>query len=246
MPNTLVLDIETAPHPKRVALLDPPTPPANIKDPAKIAAWIAANPPGAKAALDPTFGLIVCYTSASIATDSDTAPHTCTHFATADLTARTHPTEDDANLILGLLNAIATADQLVTFNGRRFDLPFILRRAMIQDIPLPPGAADFFTHPDHACLSPNAPHHDVMLDLHDQEVGGSRASSPTKQKRTLHYYARHLLGSQIPADPLTQDKTAIADAYFRGDLAGVAAVCEFDVAATLNLHLRLKAYAPSN
>lgn len=131
------LDIETIPNLNLISLLPEPEPSANIKDPEKIAADIAKKKQAAvdKMALSPLTGRICSY-----AMYFDCLP----------------PQWDVINEIsdaeeINLINKIlcnfvltnTTYPTICTWNGHKFDIPFIAKRSMILNIDLPTGFPGF-------------------------------------------------------------------------------------------------------
>lgn len=122
--NPFVFDIETGPRPDAEAWLPPIEAPANYKDPAKIEAYLAEKKATAleRAALSAETGRVLC----------------------VGLFARERfdcIAEDDEATLLRItweqLAAREANDVFVTFNGARFDWPFLVRRSYLLGVPVP-------------------------------------------------------------------------------------------------------------
>lgn len=119
----IAIDIETMGDAERVARLpEPEVALGNIKDPAKIAEKIAAAKvkQAARAGLSPLTGRII-----AIATAGEGS-------ATESVCCPLSNDETERELISGFFQLVAAPEmRIVTFNGSRFDLPFIYRRALM-------------------------------------------------------------------------------------------------------------------
>ena len=236
----VAFDIETQPNPFALEQLPEPQPPRNYTDPAKIEAWKkkAKDEQKQKAALDPSFGQLVCATFASHA-------ETTTLLRTQDGTATTGPADNDSKLVQDVMDKIAQhaleGDTLATFNGHGFDIPYIMRRAMIHRAKVPSLFRSLATQRQSDAIAPSRSTHvdvehiDVMLALHNAEVGGLRGTSPVKASRNLHYYAGTLLSEYPPDLPEHEDKTLIGTLFDKHDYGRVINLCAWDAHATLSL-----------
>lgn len=129
MSNWTVWDIETSPEsPERLALVEPEfEAPANYTDPVKIAAakakardkWLADS------ALDPMTGRVI-----AIGSMDDTAI-VCDH-------GDNREADIIGNFFRVYERHASSGSRLIGFNIHGFDLPFIVKRAMILGVPVPP------------------------------------------------------------------------------------------------------------
>lgn len=128
--ETIAIDIETVPLESALRVAYDPdahSAPSNYKDPAKIAEWHERNKAKwnderVKAcSLNPRLGRIV---AVGIAGGS---------FGAQSLTA--HDEASEYALLADLWSALAGTDQLVTWNGLHFDLPFIACRSALLRVP---------------------------------------------------------------------------------------------------------------
>lgn len=131
------IDIETIPNKNLICCLPEPEPAGNLKDPEKIAADIAKKRQSAidKMALSPLTGRIC-----SVASWSDVDQPFC-------MTINSISDASEIELIKIVLNVLVLKSddypQVCTWNGYRFDLPFIAKRAMILNVELPIGFPGF-------------------------------------------------------------------------------------------------------
>lgn len=129
----IYFDIETAPLPPKDALLVAPAfePDARLKDTAKIAADIEAKEAKwmDRAALDPLTGQVAVFAWCN---EQKPEPQ-----------ERNMLKQDEAEIIKfamdGLNANLMAGGKVVGFNIRGFDLPFMLRRAIILGVPIPPN-----------------------------------------------------------------------------------------------------------
>lgn len=124
----LILDIETVGLPEASGWLDdePITAPATYKDPVKIAEYVAKAQASRldKLALDLDCNRIVAIGHAWAEGGDPTV-----YLMRDEFEEREH--------LKMLAEHVRKADRLVTFNGHRFDLPALMRRAMYLDVPFP-------------------------------------------------------------------------------------------------------------
>lgn len=134
MYTRLVFDIETAPLDEAAAFVEPATAPATYKDPASIAAYVAAAEAKAisKCALDPDLCRIV-----AIGWWAETEPEPVV--LTAD-------TDAEADMLDRFWQA-AHGRQLVGFNCLGFDLPVLSRRSLYLGVEQPALQIDRYRHP---------------------------------------------------------------------------------------------------
>ena len=139
-----VWDCETGPETdERLALAEPAfEAPANYKDPEKIAASIAEQRAKWKerAALDPMTGRILAIGS------MDEVTIVCDH-------GENREADIIGNFFRVYERHASCGERMVGFNIRSFDLPFIVRRAFITGVPVPPqlkpnGQSTWFKFPE--------------------------------------------------------------------------------------------------
>lgn len=120
--KTIVFDIETIADPEAIQFLEEPTPNGTYKDPAKIAADIAAKREKARAemGLNPWMSLIACFcwqdstgAKGSIALEDETKEET---------------------LLSKAWNILRTGQKFVTFNGHSFDIPMLMAHSVIRSV----------------------------------------------------------------------------------------------------------------
>lgn len=130
--NTTVFDIETGPLPDIIldALMPEFEPAANLKDPDKIAADIAKKKAKFKedAALSPLTGRVLAVGFLPDFGDGPVIIHD----------------DDEAKLLTSVWDYIRTAGgqrrpSFVGFNIAGFDLPFLVKRSWILNVPVPPN-----------------------------------------------------------------------------------------------------------
>ena len=128
--NTIIFDIETGSrtHSELEAIRPEFEAPRNLKDPAKIAAAIEEKHEEwlGKAALCASTGRVV-------------AIGVCTHPANVTTIIGTENPADEARVIADFWHLVRKnpSARLVGFNSNGFDLPFLIRRSMLQGIPFP-------------------------------------------------------------------------------------------------------------
>lgn len=137
----LVLDIETLPHPDASQWLAPVTAAANLKDPAKIAASIAERTAERddKLGLDPDC-CVTCAVGWHVVGGGDPTVDICQNEA------------QEAEALTRLADAYAAPNgqqetRIVTFYGRQFDLPVLMRRAMYLGVKFPKLNLDRYRSP---------------------------------------------------------------------------------------------------
>lgn len=139
MNNFLYFDIETIADPEAVKIFPEPTPPANYKDPEKIAAYIAEEKAKqiSQAALDPDYGRVD-----AISLKLGSTGKIITRLAGEDGT--------EPEIIAWFWDQFKNAGGYSTgYNIAGFDLPYLMRRAMYYQIVLPsvPVLAKYRTEP---------------------------------------------------------------------------------------------------
>ncbi len=139
MPS-IVLDLETAPIDDVQTYIEPPSAPANYKDPDKIAAYVAEKTVelADRAALKPYLARIVCI---GWLTQGSTEP----------IVKVCKDEHEEKVALVSLVQHIKTHNcDVITFNGHRFDLPVIMIRAMLLGISMKALSVDRYrsTHTD--------------------------------------------------------------------------------------------------
>ena len=142
--NITVFDVETSPETdERLALAEPEfTAPSNWKDPAKIAENIAEQRAKwrERAALDPMTGRVLAIGS------MDEVTIVLDH-------GENRETDIIGNFFRDYERHASCGERMVGFNIHGFDLPFIVRRAFLLGIPVPPqlkpnGQSPWFRFPE--------------------------------------------------------------------------------------------------
>jgi hypothetical protein len=141
-----------------------------------------------------------------------------------------HPIDDppawllpmtEAELLSAFWTLAAAADVVVTYNGRNFDVPFLIGRSLVHGIP---ARVDLLGKPYDL-----RPH----LDLYRVIVGGGRAPGPTGLDVVCW-----ALGVESPKGAM--DGSKVADAYAAGDLRAIADYNRGDIRATTSVYHRVR------
>lgn len=137
----LILDIETLPHPDASQWLEPVKPAANLKDPVKVAASIAERTAERddKLGLDPDCCQCCAIGWYVVGTDEPKV-----------VIAKNEAEEAGALRELADAYAAPVGQQetrIVTFYGRQFDLPVVMRRAMYLGVKFPALNLDRYRSP---------------------------------------------------------------------------------------------------
>ena len=197
----LYLDLETVAIDDAADYVEPVSAPANYKDESKIAAYIAEKRAEkiAKAALDPD----LCRIVALGLDDGQTDP-----------TVTICRTEEAEALALGDLAVVLNAGthRIITFNGFRFDLPVLMRRAQYLGVELPEISLDKY----------RSPH----VDLYQRLTFNGAIDG-----HSLRFYARRF---RIPCED-TFIGADVAKLVAEGYWAEVEAHCLSDLKLTLAL-----------
>ncbi len=199
----VILDIETRPHPDADQWLAPVMPAANLKDPAKIAASVAERTAerDEKLGLDPDCCQI-CAIGYQVVGAAETI-----------LVAKTEAEEADALRQVAVVYAASQGQQetrLVTFYGRQFDLPVLMRRAMYLNVKFPALNLDRY----------RSPHIDVYDAL--------TCAGALRTAHSLSFYGRRL--GRPTLDTVTgRDVAALAAA---GEWEAIREHCRSDVLLT--------------
>ena len=191
MKKILAFNIETAAdEDKRALVPEPELKFGNIKDPAKIQKKKddARAKQLAKLALDPFFGRIISVGFAHIK-DGDVK---CGVFTLGG------KFNDEKSLIEHAWSILDRADQIVTFNGYGFDMPYMRTRSQLCGLP---GVSKFNVRSKYATEHvTDTVHTDLMLAM--QNICGNQ--NPTGVKRGLAFYAQQFLGKSFPYDEVDQ------------------------------------------
>lgn len=161
-PDLLVVDVASAPIEGAELFVEPAKAPSNYKDAEKIAAYVKEE---------------TARRVAEAGLDLDLARLTAFGFQDADgCRVDLCKTETDERLVLTALGESLRRNpdlRLVTYNGFRFDLPLLMRRARYLGVPFPKINLDRY----------RSPHRDLLLDLTDRDPSRSRP---------LGFYVRRL------------------------------------------------------
>lgn len=210
MSHHLILDLATAPIDGAEMLIDGDTisPPANYRDPEKIAAYIAEKKQERleRAGLD----LDLCRITAIGFLNGNETP-----------VVTVCKTEDDEMAAIRFLmdelgydgQVYSEKPNIVTYNGFRFDLPVLLRRCAYLGLPIPPLNLDRYRSP-HVDLCDALTHRGVLT------------------AKPLTFYVRRLGWTDL-VKPLSGAEEARAAAEGRWD--EIAAAVRHDVIATTRL-----------
>jgi predicted PolB exonuclease-like 3'-5' exonuclease len=140
----IILDMETVAIPNAADYVEPVSAPANYKDPEKIAAYIAEAQQAqtAKAALYPYTARIVALGWCDETDDVEHVELVNNEATEARVLGEWWPRVWDRSR-----NVMA---RIVTFNGRRFDLPLLMVRSRLLGVPCPDLNLDRYRspHPD--------------------------------------------------------------------------------------------------
>jgi predicted PolB exonuclease-like 3'-5' exonuclease len=133
--------------------------------------------------------------------------------------------DDEPAVIAWAFAQMAAADRIVTFNGTRFDLPFLRARAILLGVPWPgrlPITEYLRRYATH-------PHCDVYAVLNHWDYAAA--------KGTLDEW-----GQAVGYAPKRQSGAGVWDAYQRGDWAYIEAECYANLERTRTLYERLTAF----
>lgn len=127
----------------------------------------------------------------------------------------------EAELLRAFWGLAAHADVVVSYNGRAFDVPFLLGRSLVHGV-----AARVDLQGSPYALRPH-------LDLYRVLTGGGRAPGPTGLDVVCW-----ALG--IPSPKGTMDGSKVADAYAAGELEAIAEYNRGDIRATTAVYQRIR------
>ena len=192
--------------------------PKNIKDKAK---WKAdhALEVVSKTSLDTMHGWTLCV---GLARD-DNAPRVLWNEAlTADHTMP--PTGGEAQLMVDLDNALARhpRHEIVTYNGARFDLPWLKRRALKYRLPNLARR-----------LHQDKPWSKGFVDVHAAFCAPERFISGTTLDEVAAFFGLPSSGDEITG-------AEVAERYSQGDLESIATHVKSDVTTLRELFIRLR------
>ncbi len=155
--------------------------------------------------LDPTTGRVVCIGVMDTETDFE----------------RTFSDADERELLLSFWQWLSTArpSLFVSFNGRRFDVPYLNIRSAIHGIepafPIPLGWSAHF-------------------DVREALEGDDK-----RRRGSLDYFCA-VFG--VPSPKIEMDGSLVAQAYAEGRITDIERYCLADCRATLALYRRLKVF----
>jgi predicted PolB exonuclease-like 3'-5' exonuclease len=229
----LALDIETDAMPERIPELpEPEVAIGNLKDPDKIKEKIATAKRNqiARMALDPHFARVLAW--AVVIKDEG---HELGMSAHVRIPGPDQPTAE-RNALNALWGHLSGAEQLYTFNGAAFDLPFLYRRSLLLGVRPCAIEIDKYKVRNFA-----GSHVDLYQLLQHWEVGNGR-DNPLGYAHNQAFYAKAILGITPPYPDL--DKSRLGDLYADGDLDTIHQLVTWDAAATWKLAERLHAVYP--
>lgn len=199
---SLYLDISTAPLPEAANFIEAPRPPGNYKNQSTIDQWIEDKKAErlAEAGLD----LDLCQvTGAAWSLDGDMSSR-----------VTMGDTKAEMEIIAKIAQLVKDGHELVTFNGRWFDVPVLKRRARYLGIWFPAVSCDRF----------RSPVIDLLAHLSDND--------PTR-KRSLTFYCKRLGWADLCEKPL--DGRDEANVLQSGAWSELQASLERDVTAIRRL-----------
>lgn len=220
---SIVLDLETAPHPAAADFIPKPDldaiqPAGNLKDPAKVAASIAERKQAAldayqeslgRAALDWNVSRIVCL-----------GWHVSGHPEPIARLARDEA-EETASLIEFWGQVRANHDEIIGFSARNFDVPTLIQRSRLLNVSYPVISLARWGKGD-------------VTDLRDA-LTFDDARYEALMPRTLKNFARRF-GIPVPDETNGRDVPVLIAA---GDWEGVRSHCLSDIDITRQLAIRI-------
>lgn len=115
---------------------------------------------------------------------------------------------------------------IITFNGVRFDIPFLYKRAMLLNVPLPPGVPklnEMIKRYQHI------PHCDLAMELVQWD---------TNRYQSLDNTCRAIIGKR----KMEFDCTKIHDMILAGESSKISEYNMIDTELTMELYLKIKEY----
>jgi len=220
----IAIDIETmaAPPVKLAEIPEPEVAIGNLKDPAKIAEKIekAKADQIRLAALDPHFAEIVC-----VGVYHDDKPF---------IAKRDHVDEmAEVKLLRWVWNTLRAYDQIITYNGASFDIPFLIRRSLLLGVePLMIDCGRY------SVIKPECQHFDVYRYLQQWNVGNAYGGgSPLGYKQDLRFYVREFLGESCVWGDF--DKSMMRAMWESENTSDIVEGCAWDVQMTYQLAQKL-------
>lgn len=209
----IVVDIECVAIPDAAQFLEEPSAPSNYRDESKIAEFIsnAKRKALAEAALDCDLGRIVALGWMLEGRDDEPIVHICRD-----------EQEERATLTQFWSDVIQNNGahrRTVSFNGLKFDLPYLMRRSLYLDLDYPRLNIDKY----------RAPHVDLAAVL---------SYNGTLKMHSLMFYAKRF-GLRIPEGAAEIDGSMIAGLVADGAWDAIRAHCASDVLLTYQLAARL-------
>jgi uncharacterized protein YprB with RNaseH-like and TPR domain len=169
----LILDIETLPHPDANQWLEPVQAAANLKDPAKVEASIKER----QAERDDKLGLDPdCCVIAALGYHVVGRSEPC-----CDVTLGSEKAEGVALEQLAWELTRDANTKIVTFYGRQFDLPVLMRRAMYLGVKFPALNLDRYRSP-HIDLWDVLTYHGALRTAHSLKFYAKRMGFTTLDK----------------------------------------------------------------
>jgi len=235
MPKILALNIETGAN---LALADslpePEVKYGNTKDPLKREAKDeeAKLAQRSKMALDAHFGTVLCVGFAywQEVKEEEVAgqPHVTIREpkVVIQFAGKALP---EAKLLAWAWKQIAAADQLVTFNGAGFDIPFMLRRSTLLNV-----RPETYVEMSKYHVNMSSAHADLMQILQQSETGTGLGIP-----RTLSFYVKQFLGDDFPFSDLDQSRLTELLAEENG-YQKIHNLCAWNVRSTLILFSALQ------
>ena len=128
---------------------------------------------------------------------------------------------DEPTMLHAWWNLASTAETVVSFNGRGFDVPFLLGRSLVHQIP---ARVDLLGN--RYALRPH-------LDLHRAIAGGERLPGPANLDVLCW-----ALGIESPKEQM--DGSMVAPAYAQGEIVKIATYNAHDVRATSAVYQKVR------
>jgi hypothetical protein len=221
--RTLVFDIETAP-----AVDLRRQPPLIAQAVAKHAERLDGDE-GKVMSLSPFFGKVVSLALADAEREDDeelpvtvfVVPPEPPPFTDAAIAEGSVVMMSEPELLEAFWALAAAAELVVTYNGRGFDVPFLIGRSLVHGVPV---RADLVGKPYDV-----RPH----LDLYRVLTEGGRSSGPASLDVVCW-----ALGLASPKDMM--DGSMVATAYAKGELEAIARYNAGDVRATARVYRRVR------